>query len=481
MELTDLGTAERALWYAFPRGEPVELTGAADRTVRAGVIRALLLGVQPAEPGHSAALKLTGARVTGALDLSHATLTCSVTLAECVFDHPVELYGARTRELDLAACELPGLSASHAVVDGTLRLSRCRCTGPVRLIGTRISGTLLLNGARFGTDPGPPGWAIALSATRLTVGHDVVGHDGLTCDGEVRLNNAEIGGSIRFEGAQLRNPGGTALAAMDITVGAIANLCDGFAARGTVSLAFAKIGSRVCFDGARLSQVDGAALSCRHLQTDDLVLHPAEPIEGEVDLRHARVGVLRDDPRTWPRVLRLDGLSYQALGDRDRLRDRVGWLRRDPHGYLPGAYEQLASVYRRLGHEDAARTVLLCKQRHRREGQRRLARAWGYLQDVTVGYGYRPGRAAAWLAVVLAIGTAVFHAQPPAPDPNVVPPPFNPFMYALDLVLPIVDFHQETAYTPRGVTVWVAYLLIASGWVLATTIAAGATRALRRD
>jgi hypothetical protein len=471
MDVADLNAAECALWHAFPRGEPVDLTGASTRTVRAGVLRALLLGAQPAGPGHSAALRLTGAHILGALNLSHATLTCSVALAECRFDQPVELYGARTRELDLGSCELPGLSASHAVVDGTMRLSRCRCTGAVRLIGTRISGTLLLNGAHLG----------GLAATRLTVGHDVVGHDGLVCDGEVRLNNAEVGGAIGFQGAQLRNPGGAALSATDLTVGAVLSLCEGFTAAGTVRLAFAKIGSRLCFDGARLSTVDGKALSCRHLQTDDLVLLTAEPIVGEVDLRHARVGVLRDDPRTWPRVLHLDGFTYDALGDRDRPRERLDWLCRDPHGYLPGAYEQLASVYRRLGHDDAARTVLLRKQRHRRVGQRPLAKAWGYLQDVTVGYGYRPGRAAVWLAALLAIGTWVFAGQPPVPDPNVAPPAFNPFMYALDLLLPIVDFHQESGYTPRGATVWVAYLLIAAGWVLATTIAAGSTRALRRD
>jgi hypothetical protein len=489
MDVADLGTAERALWHAFPRGETVDLSRATNRTVRAGVLRALLLGAQPAEPGHSAALRLTGAHVTEALDLSHATLTCSVTLTGCRFDQPVELYGARTRELDLAGCELPGLSASHAAIDGTMRLSRCRCTGPLRLVGTRISGTLLLHGAHLGTDPSaaggpggsPAGGRTALSATRLTVGHDVVGRDGLVCDGEVRLNNAEVGGSIGFEGARLRNPGGTALSAVYLTVGAVASLCEDFAASGTVNLAFAKIGSRLCFEHARLSKVDGVALSCRHVQTDDLVLLTAEPIVGEVDLRHARVGVLRDEPRTWPRVLRLDGFTYQALGDRDRPRERVGWLRRDPHGYLPGTYEQLASVYRRLGHEGAARTVLLRKQRHRRAGQRPLAKAWGYVQDVTVGYGYRPGRAAVWLAALLALGTWVFASQPPVPDPNVAPPPFNPFVYALDLLLPIVDFHQESGYTPRGATAWMAYLLVAAGWVLATTLAAGATRALRRD
>jgi hypothetical protein len=60
-------------------------------------------------------------------------------------------------------------------------------------------------------------------------------------------------------------------------------------------------------------------------------------------------------------------------------------------------------------------------------------------------------------------------------------PDFNPLVYTLDLLLPIVDFGQEHAFNPHGLQAWVAYGFIATGWVLATTIAAGATRVLRRE
>jgi hypothetical protein len=55
------------------------------------------------------------------------------------------------------------------------------------------------------SDPGR-----ALDAIRLRGGADVVAHNGFRCTGEVRLTNAEIGGSLRWEGASLENPGGTA-------------------------------------------------------------------------------------------------------------------------------------------------------------------------------------------------------------------------------------------------------------------------------
>ncbi|GAA2869971.1 hypothetical protein GCM10020220_069180 [Nonomuraea rubra] len=70
-------------------------------------------------------------------------------------------------------------------------------------------------------------------------------------------------------------------------------------------------------------------------------------------------------------------------------------------------------------------------------------------------------------------------AEPPPLKPGEAPG-FNSFVYSLDLLLPIIDFGQEKAFNPGGGTQWLAYGLIAAGWVLATTIAAGLTRTLRR-
>jgi hypothetical protein len=57
------------------------------------------------------------------------------------------------------------------------------------------------------------------------------------------------------------------------------------------------------------------------------------------------------------------------------------------------------------GRDDDARTVLLAGERRRRGGLSGLGRAWCWLQDLTVGYGYRSLRAAGWLLLLFAIGT----------------------------------------------------------------------------
>jgi hypothetical protein len=59
-------------------------------------------------------------------------------------------------------------------------------------------------------------------------------------------------------------------------------------------------------------------------------------------------------------------------------------------------------------------------------------------------------------------------------------PHFNPVVYTLDLLLPIVDLGQQNAFNPAGLAQWFSYVLVAAGWILATTIAAGIARVITR-
>jgi hypothetical protein len=114
---------------------------------------------------------------------------------------------------------------------------------------------------------------------------------------------------------------------------------------------------------------------------------------------------------------------------------RVEWLRRDADGYLPQNYETLAAMYRRLGDDASARVVLLAKERERRAQLPWYGRAWSWLQEITVGYGYRPLRATAWLAAFVALGTLAFGLHHPPPFQGTAHPAFNPFIYTVDLSL----------------------------------------------
>lgn len=199
-----------------------------------------------------------------------------------------------------------------------------------------------------------------------------------------------------------------------------------------------------------------------------------------MNLGYARIRVLRDDPACWPAKLNLDGLTYLALEPQLPAGQRLHWLRQNQDGHAPQPYEQLAAHYSQIGQPDQARRVLHARERLQRRARTSLARTWSVIQDVTVAYGYQPWRALLWLALLLAAGSILFTAAPPPPLQPGAAPHFNAIIYTLDLLLPVVDLGQRHAFNPAGAEQWFSYLLIAAGWVLATTIAAGAARVLSR-
>jgi hypothetical protein len=124
---------------------------------------------------------------------------------------------------------------------------------------------------------------------------------------------------------------------------------------------------------------------------------------------------------------------------------------------------------------------MYASERIRRQAKKTpLTRTWSVLQDITIGYGYQPWRAVAWLVILLAAGSIIFAIAPPPPLGSGTAPHFNPVIYTLDLLLPVVDLGQKHAFNPAGAEQWFSYMLIAAGWVLATTAAAGAARVLSR-
>ncbi|MEU6841832.1 oxidoreductase [Streptomyces sp. NPDC046716] len=529
MRQEELGPLESQLWNSYAQGRPVELRPApqsgARPTVRAEFLMALLLGDGPElGPGERPALRLSGASVTGTLDLQFADLRAPVILADCHFAQAPVLRGAEFREIAFTGCVLPGLTADTAVVRGRLVLSHCRLSGPVvltraeihsdldlthsvitapdseavsavglvtggdvlctsltvngsmRLTGASISGEFDLEGAHL-HHPG----RTALDAYHIRISEDFTFHPGFSAEGQIILSGADVGAAIGFCGARLHHPGGVALEAVDVTVSRNFDLGAGLTVDGGIKLDGTRIGTRLSFQDAAVSRPGGTALSLRLSQARETDLRTRKPVDGVVDAGNAQLGVVYDAPDTWPARLRLSDAAYDALATPLTAGERLRWIRRGTGGYHPQPYEQLAAVYRGLGHEDEARTVLLAKQRHRRSGLPRHARVWGYVQDATVGYGYRPARAALWIMALLAIGAGVFAAHPPVPLEATKAPPFNPVFYTLDLLLPIIGFGQKAAFAPHGAGQFLAYALITAGWILATTVTAGVSRALSRQ
>ncbi|MEV0522638.1 membrane-associated oxidoreductase [Streptomyces sp. NPDC050439] len=504
MEITDLTPAERRVWQAFPLGEGVDFRESPDRegpdddpwsggswgperTVRAEVLRALLLN-GPTQDGETAGMKLSGARITGRLDLRYGMVEHPVRLRSCHFEDTPNLYGAQVRALVLSDSVLPGLRAGTLRVELVLRITCCRITGPVRLAGAQIAGAFFANGAELGTPPAPdeppaPVPAVADEAV-LQLNHADIGTDlwavGLVAHGQVRLNGATVGGQVNLDAAELSAPGEVALHAETLSVGTDLRAMR-LRAHGTLNLSGARIPRHVNLAYARLSHPGGSALRASSCVIGELWLREAAPVQGTVNLRRSQLDLLHIPPEVWPGQVKLDGLAYQRLAPHLPAEQRLPLLEREAGGYLPQSYEQLAAAYRTVGDEAAARTVQLAKLRRHRRTLPPYARVWGHLQDVTVGYGFRPMRAAGWLLVLLLTGALAFALHHPPALKSDEAPDFNPVFYTLDLLIPIIGFGQEQAYAPEGWYQWLSYLLVATGWVLVTTVAAGITRSLSRQ
>lgn len=574
MDRSELTEAERRLREAVPLGGHVDAGPSGGDPIRAEVLRDLLLGdVRP-----PAALSVSGAEITGRLNLDFLRIDCPVRLTGCRFTDPVTAQWAQLRLLDLSGSELPGLDLDGGHIDGHLWLSRCRIPGMsavhTRVVGdvvlddavltraeesapaldahdltvggglrarqltadggivlrtAHIAGNLNIEGARLTAGPG-----LALHCTDIEVGSDVLARD-VTADGEIRLSGGTFGGPVNLHGATVTNPGRVALATQHAQLQELLRMTR-ITVHGRTRLEAAQVTGALLLTDARLDNPDDVALDAGAVRIGRIEaerLHAAGTVNlrgavvsGQVNLAHADLTApAPDGPRTSARAvalrassctlgelwlissridgvlnlrrsqvgqlnltaepargpIRMDGLTYASLIPRLSAGERIRTLEADPDGYLPQPYQQLAASYLAVGEDAAARAVRLAAQRRRRATLLWPARFWGHLLDVTVGYGYHPGRAARWLTALTAAGTLVFALHHPPPLTPGEAPAFNPLVYTLDLLLPIIDFGQESAYNPQGVYQWLSYLLIAAGWILATTVIAGLSRTLNRQ
>ncbi|NHI05457.1 membrane-associated oxidoreductase [Streptomyces sp. KO7888] len=491
MEINDLTPAESRLWRAFASGTDVDFraggptpadsddpagggTWGPERTVRASVLRSLLLD-GPREEGRVAALSLAGARVTGQLDLQYATVDHPVRLRHCHFDEAPRFYGARLRELNLSESVLPGL-ISHAVrVEGVLRLTRARFDGMVRLAGAEITGSLYLEGTRI---QAPETEGPVLQLNQAVLGADLWA-PGLRAVGEIRLTGARVAGTVNLNDTVLDRPGGTALQAETLAAEAdvLMRRAD---VRGRLELRGARIPGRLDLSHADLANPGGTALRASSCVIGELWLREGPVVRGTLNLRRTQVDVLFLQPEMVPAWVQLNDLTYTSLIPHEPAGRRLPMLEKGD-AYLPFTYEQLTAAYRRIGDDDAARLVQLAKQRRQRRTLPWYGRLWGHLQDVAVGYGFRPLRAGGWLLSLLAVGSVAYGLHHPPPLKPAEAPDFNPVFYTLDLLLPVISFGQESAFAPEGGYQALSYVLILMGWILATTVVAGVTRTVSRQ
>lgn len=531
--LPRLRPVERRLAQACRTGGgTVDLTGSSETAVRAEVLAALLTE----QAGQVRGVRLTGAVIEGALDLSGVTVGVPLFFDRCVFTDRLTLHDASLLSLRLAGSTLAGLHADGLHVRGCLDARDMVTDGGISLLGADIGGTVYLRGARL--SQGGSDDAHTVNASRIRVGghfsaNDVLilgqlrmisGHvggvvnlrratlrrPGRACfegerlevdesvwftdaviEGRVLLTGARVGAAVDFRRARLTGPetmttpaelAGTVLSlrASRITVGANLIVGSGMAADGAVWVDAARVGGKLSFHDAGAFG-DDATVNLSGTTAHTVDLRFGQRPTRSLDLRNARVEVLVDDAEAWPQTITLDGFVYARLQADDEIPvgRRLRWLCRAPNGYRPQPYEQLMLAYRSAGQEQEARRVAYAKQVARRPQLALPGRVWNALFQATVGYGYRSWLAGLWLAGLTALGWLGFNSGDPAPHAE-RPQPFHALVYTVDLLLPIASLGQENAWRFSGPLAWLAWTYVLIGWFLTTAVVAGVTRAFSR-
>ncbi|MGA2851164.1 MAG: hypothetical protein ABSE46_19340 [Terracidiphilus sp.] len=371
-----------------------------------------------------------------------------------------------------------GIRTTDRTITGSLGLDYCKIGIPIEFIGCQFTHQLRLPQAEilrlvlFGCSTKEEGiYLDGLNAARgVTLGVDA--------GGEISLINARIGGDLDCRGAAL-----SGLDANQAKVVGSVLLSPGFSSTRPIRLRGAEIGGQLNCDGAIISELDCYTL---HLSGDLVwtkirkpnVLNPRRPGLTRDDsqilkLTGAKVAALADDRASWPSDgnLHLQDFVYQDLylSSEEKLltaRDRIEWLKRQPKSELTNAqpWMQLAKVLKDAGDDDGAKQVVY-------EYNRVLADSNGPMRSIATFPVDLLQKQLLWVTVPIgaltALGSLVFwranrmramiptdkdartqfETKQPLPSGC---PPFNPFVYALENVLPVIKLGQDSAWTPNA-------------------------------
>lgn len=257
------------------------------RTIRAPILRYLILGGCEACRVHERGVELVGAYIKDELNLSFATARGPTGLIQCWFSSSVMAMQAHLETLVLSGSALPALNANGVRVTGDLLLDHSfTADGEITLSGAIIGGHLGCRRGQFSHSQGRP----ALNGQSLRVTGGVFLDGGFKANGEVSLSASTIDGQLNCCGGAFYNPTGHSLNGQDLQVTGGVFLGKGFDARGEVSFSGARIGGQLSCRQGKFSNPTGHSLNGQGLQVTGDVFLQGHFEAGEVSLSGATIG-----------------------------------------------------------------------------------------------------------------------------------------------------------------------------------------------
>lgn len=371
--------------------------------------------------------------------------------------------------------EKAALRFNRANIDGNVFLNnKFAAEGEVCLVGAKIAGDMDCRGGTFNNPTNAVAQhAHALNFDRADIGAVVFIGEGFSATGVVRLHDAKIRGYLDCRGGNF------------------------------VGAPLKELIEQQHPDTAKI------ALSMNRARVvDRFFIRDLSTISGNISLAHAHVGALHDDtlrPDAYKKeegwqdsYFYLDGFTYDRLhtGATVSWTDRLHWLEAQPpkllskNSFRPQPWNQIIKVLREMGNVEQARKLAIAKEDHiRKIGKCKwYVLPFHFIYGKLAGYGHRPSWLVMWmvgtwfvcgLLYYLAAHEALFGPSDPSvfhelnlahcrPDAPVISTTgkrkvgnwwwcpelpreytsFSPFLYSLDLILPVVNLGQAQNWRP---------------------------------
>lgn len=480
------------------------------RVVRAPFLRFLILGGEAGCRPHEKGVLVRGAWIAGALDLEACRIFRDIGLNDCHFETVPNLRAAIISRLFLDGSRLPGLQGERLEARGGLYLRGAAVDGVINLDQARLGGNLECDGAAIRNRGDHAVLARSLEVRNVLM-------RGAVLRGGLNLAGAVLTADLDLTGASIPVAERTALDANALTcLGSV--LLKGAGIAGEVQLTGSDIAGDLDCSGAVVENAGGVAIQASRIVVKSaFFLRREARLDGALDLTGASLGTIHDEAACWPKSgdLLLNRCRYGAFIDGPvDAESRLDWLARQTpqrwgEDFWPQPYEQLAAVFREMGHGEDAASVLVIKERLQRRARRArtespIWRGFLFVADgilgITLGYGRRPFFALVWLVFFWLAGVAVFvyaeHQGALMPNSAVVLrapewtlcgigqserrslvasgpspglaapgqtqldcfrerweassyPAFTPWMYSLDTLLPVLDMGQRSFWRPN--------------------------------
>jgi hypothetical protein len=273
--------------------------------------------------------------------------------------------------------------------------------------GFNAKGTVMLNEAQIGRN-------LVLNKGRITNGNNIslwgnqrkiagcIFMEEFTSAGKICLDNACVGGSLLCRNSELKNgsPTDTKNFPVDDKAkdGPYALSAEGIKMGGHAKFEHLDVAGVVSFLHAEIKM---------KLVWKKITKQP----NFSLFLAGANIGVLDDEPESWPEHgnLRISDFKYNYIEDLkpENIKKRyTRWLRLTRY-FRPQPYVQLAEVLKKCGLEDEAKEVMIEKNKRGRS-QSHFSKFLKFIHGLLVGYGYKPGRAAKYGFFFILIGWGIF-------------------------------------------------------------------------